>query len=64
MASIAQTSSYFTVCSSPDPTLEEGRGFGELGQNAWACAKEFPRAKEVTALAQSLTNQIQAMLNC
>ena len=41
------------LVSSPDPTLEEGKGSGELGQNPRACAEEFPRANEIAALAQS-----------
>ena len=26
----------FTLVSSPDPTLEEGKGSGEFGHNSWA----------------------------
>ena len=37
----------------PRPHLQGGKGSGELGQNSWACAKEFPRASEIMALAQS-----------
>ena len=43
------------VCFSlvPRPHPRGGKGSGELGQNPWACAEEFPRANEIVALAQS-----------
>ena len=37
----------------PRPHLRGGKGSGELGQNPWAYAEEFPRANEIIALAQS-----------
>ena len=37
----------------PRPHPQGGKGSGELGQNPWACAEEFPRANEIVALAQS-----------
>ena len=37
----------------PRPHPRGGKGSGELGQNPWACAEEFPRANEIVALAQS-----------
>ena len=37
----------------PRPHPRGGKGSGELGQNPWACAEEFPRANEILALAQS-----------
>ena len=43
-----------THCSLvPRPHPRGGKGSGELGQNPWACAEEFPRANEIVALAQS-----------
>ena len=35
------------------PHPRGGKGSGELGQNPWACAEEFPHANEIVALAQS-----------
>ena len=37
----------------PRPHPRGGKGSGELGQNPWACAEEFPCANEIVALAQS-----------
>ena len=37
----------------PRPHLQRGKGSGELGPNPWACAEEFPRANQITALALS-----------
>ena len=37
----------------PRPHPQEGKGSGELGPNAWACAVEYPRANQIAALAQS-----------
>ena len=37
----------------PRPHPRGGKGSGELGQNPWACAEEFPRANEIVVLAQS-----------
>ena len=37
----------------PRPHLPGGKGSGELGPNPWACAEEFPRANQITALALS-----------
>ena len=37
----------------PRPHPQGGKGSGELRQNPWACAEEFPRANEIAALAQS-----------
>ena len=31
----------------PRPHLQGGKGSGELGQNPWACAEEFPRANQI-----------------
>ena len=39
--------------SSPDPTLEEGKGSGELRPKAWSCAEKFSHANQITALVQS-----------
>ena len=44
------------LVSSPDPTLEEGKGSGDFGQKAWSSwqsAQEFTRANQIAALAQS-----------
>ena len=37
----------------PRPHLQGGKGSGELGQNPWACAEEFPCANQIAALALS-----------
>ena len=37
----------------PRPYPQEEIGSGELGPNPWACTVEFPRANQITTLAQS-----------
>ena len=41
------------LVSSPDPTLKEGKGSGELGLNPWVYTDEFPHTNEISTLAQS-----------
>ena len=44
------------LISSPDPTLEEGKGSGDFGQKAWSSwrpVEEFARPNQIAALAQS-----------
>ena len=43
----------FALVSSPDPTLEEGKGSDDFGQNAWSSwqpAEEFACPNQITAL--------------
>ena len=48
----------------PRPHPRGGKGSGELGQNPWACAEEFPRANEIVALAQSYDKLTAGMQHC
>ena len=44
---------HYSTSLVPRPHPRGGKGSGELGQNPWACAEEFPRTNEIVALAQS-----------
>ena len=50
------TMTWLFLVSFPDPTLCEGKGSGDFGQNPWSSwrpMEEFVRANQIAALAQS-----------
>jgi hypothetical protein len=53
--------SHGPLVSSPDPTLEEGKGSGEFGHSPWARERKLSTPMRLSALAQSCDSPIAGM---
>ena len=51
--------SYLSVVSSPDPTLEEGKGSGEFGHNPWARERNLSAPMRLQLYLSHMTRQPQ-----